>query len=688
MEKGEKTKREPEMKSAQKKPLKLKKFLLWGILGLVCVATITAGIWYISWLNRFSAQKSRLSAIQSGEEVLNVILISIDTTRSDYIGCYGFEDIETPYIDQLATDGALFLKCDAHVPLTLPSHTNMLTGCYPPLTKVHDNNQLVADFNLCLQEILKEHGYATSAFIGSIILDGIYGLSQGFDYYGDQIVTGTTTIAGFPDDRRAREVVTEASKWIKENKGSPFFAFVHFYDPHAPYTPPQPYSQRYYYNPYAGEIAYVDATLGIFFEFLKQEGLWDNTLIILTGDHGEAFGEHNEYAHSVFIYEQTLHVPLIIHCPGLIPANQTVTEQVRLVDLMPTILDVLGIDIPEGISGSSLLPYIFGEKSDEPHYSYCESYHTSYIFGYSKLIGIQDNNWKYIKAPISELYNLKEDSEELYNLYFEDSEENEFYDQLLLAALTEMIGGGEETDKEVIIAEIDEATKAALYSLGYVSAPTTFSEEEMKSRSMTDPKEKIDVIVKYQQLLLTRSNDMLEMSNKLLNELLAEEPDLPFLNMSMAQNIFELGDYEEAFKWFQRAYELDSKNTMSKNYMGLCLVKQERWDEAEGHFVEIANNVESTAMSKVDAYLNLGTLYNNIKNQPEKAIYYMDRVLEVDPNNLRAHNYLTLLYFSRQRDLEKAEHHATQYLNNLAAPHDQAYEEVSKIYDKLKMLDE
>lgn len=671
-----------------KKSSPLKKFFLWTIFGLLSIAVITVAIWYLISLNRYSSEKSRLVHIQNKEEKLNVILISIDTTRADHLGCYGYADIETPYIDQLAQDGTMFLKCDSHVPLTLPSHINMLTGDYPPQTKVHDNNQVLSPSALTLAEILKENDYHTGAFVGSVILENIYGLNQGFDYYGDQFESRKQTFLGLPEDRLAREVLTEADGWIKENEDSPFFAFIHLYDPHASYQPPEPYKSDYHQNPYDGEIAYVDASLGIFFEFLKEEGLWDNSLIILTSDHGEAFGEHNERAHCVFIYEATLHVPLILHCPNLIPSGGQVKEQVRLVDIMPTILDILGIEIPADISGASLVPYIFGEGEDEPtHYSYCESYHINYVFGYSRLIGIQDNDWKYIKAPTSELYNLQDDPEENYNLYFEGLEQNQSYDQLLSAALEKSIGSHYDNTEGATVAEVDEAEKAVLYSLGYVSAPSVFTLEQKKERSMIDPKDKISLIYDYQQLLIYRDNGLLEMSDQLLQEMLAMDAEVPLINLIMAENLFDMGDYETAYNWFQHTYELDPANTMCKNYMGLCRIKEERYGEAEEIFQEIIEAQNSSTDSLIDAYLNLGTLYNNIKNQPEQAIYYLNKALEIDPENLRVHNYLTLLYFSQQRDLEKAKYHAEQYLKHYQAQDDRNYEEISEIYEKLKMLE-
>jgi choline-sulfatase len=672
-----------------KKPCKLKRYFLRATLAILLIAVVAVVVLYLVSRHQHWSEKSRLAHIQNHHEKLNVILISIDTTRADHLGCYGYQEIETPYIDRLAHDGTMFLKCDSHVPLTLPSHISMLTGNYPTKTQVHDNNQILSPSALTLGEILQANGYHTGAFVGSVILKSIYGLNQGFDYYGDQFESRKQTFLGLPEDRLAREVLTEAHDWIKDNEDSPFFAFIHLYDPHASYQPPEPYKSEYQKNPYDGEIAYVDASLGIFFEFLKQVGLWDNSLIILTADHGEAFGEHNEHSHCVFIYETTLHVPLIIHCPGLIPAEQEVTEQVRLVDIMPTILDILGIEIPADISGASLLPYIYGSGLNEPtHYSYCESYHINNVFGYAKLVGIQDNQWKYIKAPTSELYNLQNDGDENNNLYFEDLEQNQNYDRLLSCSLEESLGNSYGNAEGATTAEVDEEQKAALYSLGYIGAPSVFSPEQKKERAMIDPKDRTTLICDYQQLLIYRDNGLLELSDQLLREMLKMDAEVPLINLIMGENLFDLGDYENAYRWFQRTLELDPANTMCRNYMGLCRVKEERYEEAERVFQEIIGSPDSSADSLIDAYLNLGTLYNNIKNQPEQAIYYLNKVLEIDPDNLRAHNYLTLLYFSQQRDLEKARYHAEQYLKHYGVREDRNYSEISKIYQKLKMLDD
>src|SRR6266446_2713632 len=305
----------------------------------------------------------------------NVVVITIDTLRADHVGCYGYKQIHTPNIDALAADGARFEHAYTAVPVTLPSHTVMFTGTYPMLSGMHDfaANKLNPT-QPTLASVLKEHGYATAAVIGSAVLDSRFGLNRGFDFYYDHFDFNRLQESNLEEMERPGNLVADVTLgWLAKNSQKKFFLWMHLYDPHFPYRPPEPYSREYAAQPYDGEIAFADEQVGRLLRFLKDKGLYQNTVIVVSGDHGESLGEHGEKTHGFFIYNVTMHVPLIIHLPGN-PATQTVADPVSLVDLMPTVLAATGLDIPSQVQGRSLLSSLRGEKIDRDRTLYGETF--------------------------------------------------------------------------------------------------------------------------------------------------------------------------------------------------------------------------------------------------------------------------------------------------------------------------
>src|SRR6266852_1263430 len=267
----------------------------------------------------------------------NVVLITIDTLRADYLGCYGYSQIKTPNIDSLAAAGARFARALTVVPVTLPSHTAMLTGTYPMLSGIHDfSGNKLSPQQPTLTTVLKQSGYATGAVVASADLDSRFGLNQGFDFYYDHFDFSRLEEANLDEMARPGNVVADqALDWLGKNSQKKFFLWMHLYDAHYPYPPPEPYSREYASQPYDGEIAFADEQVGRLLRFLKDKGLYQNTVIVLTGDHGESLGEHGEKTHGFFIYNATLHIPVILHLPGQRLVN-SVPELVSLADLMPT----------------------------------------------------------------------------------------------------------------------------------------------------------------------------------------------------------------------------------------------------------------------------------------------------------------------------------------------------------------
>lgn len=337
----------------------------------------------------------------------NVLIVTIDTLRADRLGVYGATNVATPNLDRLAREGAWAPQADVHVPLTRPSHVSLFTGRYPAEHGVRDNvaPPLAADVPL-LSERFQRAGFATAAFIASVVLEKQSGLARGFDQYFDQLPPGT-------DRRPGDQVVAEAIDWMKGKPKS--FAWVHLYDPHAPYVPPGRYATEYADRPYDGTVAWCDELIGRLVEALKQAGVLDNTLVIVTSDHGEALGQHGEDVHGYFVYEATLRVPLIFRGPGVRPGTR-IEGVARTVDLFPTIVEMAALgDGGSAVSGRSLAPSLQGRRvSDEP--SFGESLMPLLQYGWSDLRAVRDGRWKYILAPKQELYDLDRDPGELHNL--------------------------------------------------------------------------------------------------------------------------------------------------------------------------------------------------------------------------------------------------------------------------------
>ena len=348
----------------------------------------------------------------------DVFLITIDTLRADHVHCYGDEQIATPNVDLLATKGVRFTSAFTPSPITNTSHTSILTGLLPSSHGVTDFAIPLDSTHTTWAELLKQNGYHTAGFIGAVILDSnglAPGLNRGFDFY-DNFPQHTDSKSRWGRvERRGMDVVQHAEKWLDAHPTGSRFAWVHLYDPHDPYEPPPPYSSTYKDRPYDGEIAYADAALGHFLAHLKQQGRFDNALIIIVGDHGEGLGEHHEDTHGIFLYDATTHVPLIIKLPATAAAGTVVKAQVRTTDILPTVLDLLGIQSPAKFDGESLKTYWTAKNADDrPAFG-----ETDYPlrFGWAPLRSVRSEGFKLIKAPRPELYNLSSDPGELHNSY-------------------------------------------------------------------------------------------------------------------------------------------------------------------------------------------------------------------------------------------------------------------------------
>lgn len=406
----------------------------------------------------------------------NVLLVTFDTTRADHIGAYGAAGARTPVVDRLAAEGVLFENAYSSVPLTAPSHSTILTGKFPMAHGVRDNGLFVLEpAQQTLAEILKARGYRTGAAIGGFPLVARYGLNQGFDFYDDRLTPAYDSplaVAGAPkrdtfsfEERRAARVNEAVFEWLDQAKGEPFFLWVHYYDPHRPNDPPVPYDQLFADRPYDGEIAYTDESLGTLLDRLKRDGLYDRTLVVMTADHGEGLGEHDELTHSYLLYDTTMHVPLVMRGPG-VAAGRRVPGRVRLVDVAPTVLDALDVPVPADMQGRSLEPLLSGstaERVERTHYAETLSPRLSQNWG--ELRALFEGNWKYVHGPKPELFDLAADPRELRDLAAARPDQAAAMRAALVAFLKKHSPPGGSR-----MSPVDAETRARLQALGYLAA--------------------------------------------------------------------------------------------------------------------------------------------------------------------------------------------------------------------------
>ncbi len=408
----------------------------------------------------------------------NVLLVTIDTLRADHVGAYGNQLGLTPTLDRLAREGLRFTHAYAHVPLTLPSHTTIMTGAYPMTNGVRDNGSFRLDGSRpTLARALKTAGYRTGAFVGAFVLDARFGLNSGFDVYDDRMIgTGGRSLEVV--QRPAEQVLAPAEHWILGEPSAlspkpsvrpsalnpqPFFAWVHLYDPHEPYTPPEPFRSRYSGNPYAGEIAYADASLGAFLDRLRNAGALNHTFIVVASDHGESLGEHGERTHGLFAYDSTLRVPLILWAPPTL-APGAFDSLARLVDVTPTILDLVGVPALMAVDGRPLRTVITGEAAAAPSSSYFEALNANLTRNWAPLKGVIVDRLKLVDLPIPELYDLAADPGETTNIYAARIER--------ARSLESVLDSFTRVQTPATPAAVDADAQARLRSLGYVVGST------------------------------------------------------------------------------------------------------------------------------------------------------------------------------------------------------------------------
>lgn len=602
----------------------------------------------------------------------NLIIITIDTLRADHLGVYGDKEIQTPWIDQFARGAARFTHAFTPVPITLPAHTAIFTGSYPMATGMHDfsGNKLSPKIPT-LATILGENGYQTAAFIGSAVLDGRFGLNQGFRTYYDHFDFSRLDETNLDlTERRGDLVMDEALKWLARrpaDSSQPFFLWVHLYDPHFPYTPPEPYATRYRSHLYDGEIAFADAQVGRLLTYLKEQHLDANAIMVLAGDHGEGLGEHGEKTHGFFLYNSTLHVPLVIKVPAGAP--RVVEDEVSLVDIMPTVLQALKVPAPATVQGRSLLSLVMG-RSGQPSPSaaggstlYAETYLPLLHFRWSQLRSFQSRGLKYIDAPRPELYDTRADPKELKNLdASRQSLAHEMHDNLfgLLRRFTPA-SGNTVAEKELT----DPALLDRLRSLGYVAISAgTFT--DTSGKALPDPKDRVQVYELFSEAMADGQHGRYQESLRKLREAEKTEPASMPIRYLKALDDYRLKDFRAALDEFKAALELDPKFALATYYQGLTQVELGDLDGASASF-EHALELDPTNFS---AAYNLGAVEVK-RNRIDDALRHFQHATEINPNYAQAYEALGELdlYLKHNDDAIRALERAVELAPDFAKAH-------------------
>lgn len=475
--------------------------------------------------------------------IRNLLLVTFDTTRADRLGCYGGESVSTPHLDQLAAEGVLFENCIAVAPITLPSHASILTGLYPYRHGVRNNaTHYLPERMPTLAGLLSEEGIETGAVIASVVLDSRYGLDRGFEHYDDDLSSAIESSTVSFKETNAADTTRRALQWLEERGRERWFLWVHFFDPHASYQPPLEFAQRCGGSRYDGEIAYADEHLGQILARLGERGELDDTLVIMTADHGESLGEHGESTHSLFIYDATTRVPLILTHPSL-ARGERVEQVVSLVDIVPTVLELLEVPSPGDLDGRSLAHCLLDPAVTlEPARVYSESMAPLYNHGWADLRAVRGDRHRYIRAPRPELYELPVDPDELDNLLPGAPDRA----APLEASLEGMLPEEEEDARGIDIAEVDPELRKSLAALGY-----TWSEqngEGVPAAERPDPKDRIEAWEKFLLGQKRIAEGRPEEAERMLREVLAESPDSAEVSGALVKALIDQNRRREALE--------------------------------------------------------------------------------------------------------------------------------------------
>ena len=564
----------------------------------------------------------------------NVILITLDTVRADRMGFLGSKLGLTPQLDALASQGVVFEHAYSQAPITPVSHATILSGTYPQYHGIRNFGDRLPPSVPFLPDILHAEGYHTGAFVGSIILDPkngfASGFERGFDVYNagfHRQKTGERREASM--QRRGDVTLGYVLEWVGQQKGGPFFLWFHLWDAHDPYNPPEPFRSKFPNTPYNAGIAYVDSIVGKLLDYLRSQGLYDNTLIAVAADHGESLGDHGELTHSIFLYDSTIHVPLLLKLPGNRSAGQRVSATASLVDLAPTLIDSLGQAPPPAMQGRSLLPLI-GNPHPENRPSLATGDHSERSFGWSALVSLRLGSQLYVRAPKPELYDLAADPGAKANLYAAKRPTA----VRLAVQLDSFVKRISEGAPQALQDNLDDKSREKLAALGYTASSAT------RPISRTDPKDRIDVANAMHDASLAIEEGKEASVIPLLLHVVAKDPQVQAAQYYLGIAYSRKGSFAKAIPPLRAAVELRPDALMAQYELAICLYETGDLKTAAAHFEILVENRPDWS----DARYSMASIYART-GRPEEAAKNLLIVLQGEPEHYRANLLLGRMLF-------------------------------------------
>ncbi|MHB0969249.1 MAG: sulfatase-like hydrolase/transferase [Thermoanaerobaculia bacterium] len=548
----------------------------------------------------------------------NVVLITIDTLRADHIGAYGYGPAATPNIDALARNGIRFDNAMAGAPLTLPSHATILTGMHPHRHGLRNNAAgSLPDDAATLPTSFAGAGYRTAAFVGAFVLDHRFGIGRGFETYDDEIDRDPDAPAGIEAERPATAVVDRALQWLGVADARPFFLWVHVYDPHAPYAPPEPYRSTFNARAYDGEIAYVDAEIGRLVAAIRGMPGGEKTVIAVMGDHGEALGEHGELTHGVLLYEPTLRVPLIVQAPGLAP--RTVTTPVGLADVAPTLAALVALPKLARADGVDLSAALLGGREPEQHDLYAETQYPT-LFGWSGLEALRRGALKLIDSPAPELYDLASDPREAKNVYTTERRS--------MFALRAALDGLRSNAVAAKPSAMDAETAQKLASLGYLGGAP-----QPVATNARAPLEVVHLFRRFEEATWALNEGRTEAAIEQFGSLVRDDPSNAVFRGSFAKSLRSAGRVRESLEVYRESVALRPDDADA--WYNLAAAFQEAGEHARA--AEAVREAIRRDSRRPEAHNVLGVALANEGNTAD-ALTEFDKAIALDPRNAPAHN--------------------------------------------------
>jgi arylsulfatase A-like enzyme len=664
------------------------------VIAVVAVTLAAAGLW---WFSRPTGPGA-------------IVLVSIDTLRADHLPLYGYTKGRTPALDALARDAVVFDRAYSQAPQTLPSHTSMMTGMLPFEHGVRDNLGFVLSKDKkTLPSLLGAAGYATGGFVSAYVLRSATGFGSGFGVFDDKLPEGGVNRSIGLIQRPGDQTLAAATSWMDTLENDKFFLFLHLYEPHKPYAPPERFSGL---APYDGEISFADEITGHLMDYLKRRDWYDRAIIVVTGDHGEGLGDHGELEHGLFVYDEAIHVPWIAKLPGERSAGRRVAAPVEHIDLLPTLLSLASVPRPSGLRGRDLTPALIGRGALPPTSIYSEALYSRYHFGWSELLALTDERYRYIRAPREELYDLERDPHERQNIAGERPQTV----NAMRSALDAMVEGRDVEAPSAVSAE-DRQKLAALGYVGTQFSPTS----NRPGAALPDPKDMVDVLRQYREAIDLLDERKFAGAAGIFKDLLAQQPDMmdvwvqygavltrlgrdaealdayrqivrlkpdePSGLLGAASTLIKMGRLDEARQFARLAVKSAAANAhemlatialanrnwdeaqrqadlaaaadpglpMPTYVRGLIAYHQQRYQEALPLLIQARDDWSTRTIQTMDLRYYIGDTLARLERYPEAAQFFQEEI-SLYPTNLRARAGLALLYASMNRpdDVEKA----------------------------------